>query len=470
MTRKARSRVNKSQSQETCNFPHRNKIEETRPQYKDPEDGYEDITEAKNKGEREFSEEENYEAKFYWMHQVDDFIEQDPFWEGRNHYLLSLHPDKLKKFLEEQEQRGNFEPRNLSHYEWEEILHRKTYGEFRIIKKRNGKIQLKTQQELLADKELWKKNEEWLNQRKQELLAIQQMYFELEREQQQQTEIEYEDEYEEMKKKKYEEKLMYKEKDESEDEIENEYEDESDNEYEDEYEEMKKKKYEEKITYTREEDECEYEKEEEYKKMKKKEYEEKVAYKEEDDKVEKQFSEEEMEEGRCRLRQIDDYLSQNPTERKREEWMIRLHPDDLRKLLEDEEKWGRFKPRNWTEEEWIREIKYKERMVYTREDDECDEDEYEDEYEEDDENEYEEKGAYTEDDECDEEEYEDEDKEEKPPLCLAASRYLNNNSTFNTLPTTIFGEDHKQQHQQWLNQQQLHQQQQDQQWWRQQQH
>jgi hypothetical protein len=378
-----RPRVNKSQSQVKCNYSHKKTIEETKPQYQkdledeynDPEDGYKDVTEVKSKvkykTKRDLSgEEKEYR---YWKKQIDDF------------WNMKLHPDDLRKLLENEEK-------------WRRFKHR-----------------IWTQSENEEDDECEDKKEE---------------------------------EYEEMNKKEYEEKVAYKEEDDK-DESENEYEDESEDEYENEYED----------------DECKEEKEEEYEKMNKKEYEEKVAYKEEDDKVEKQFSEEEMEEGRCRIRQIDDYLSQNPTERKREEWMIRLHPDDLRKLLEDEEKWGRFKPRNWTEEEWIREREYRERMVYTREDDECDEDEYEDEYEEDDENEYEEKGAYTEDDECDEEECEDEDKEEKPPLCLAASRYLNNNSTFNTLPTTIFGEDHKQQHQQWLNQQQLHQQQQDQQWW-----
>jgi hypothetical protein len=63
-------------------------------------------------------------------------------------------------------------------------------------------------------------------------------------------------------------------------------------------------------------------------------------------KEEKEFSEEEMEEGRYWMRQVDDYISQNPSEKKWEEWMLRLHPEDLKKLLKEEEDSGNFKPRN----------------------------------------------------------------------------------------------------------------------------
>jgi hypothetical protein len=100
-------------------------------------------------------------------------------------------------------------------------------------------------------------------------------------------------------------------------------------------------------------------------------------------KEEKEFNEEEMEEGRHWTRQVDDYISQNPSEKKWEEWMLRLHPESLKKLLKEEEDSGNFKPRNWTEEEWMKEMD-KKLVAYTREDDESEEeyeDEYEDEYE-----------------------------------------------------------------------------------------
>jgi hypothetical protein len=73
-----------------------------------------------------------------------------------------------------------------------------------------------------------------------------------------------------------------------------------------------------------------------------------------------EFSEEKLEEGRYWMRQIDDYISQNPSEKDKEEWMMRLHPEALRRLLEDEEKWGNFKPRNLTERQYIEELLRKE--------------------------------------------------------------------------------------------------------------
>jgi hypothetical protein len=105
--RKARSRVNKSQSQEKCNFSHWKKIEETRPQYqedledeyKDPEDGYEDITEVKNKVknkfEREFSEEEMEEGRCR-LRQIDDYLSQNPTERRREEWTMRLHPDDLE--------------------------------------------------------------------------------------------------------------------------------------------------------------------------------------------------------------------------------------------------------------------------------------------------------------------------------------------------------------------------------------
>jgi len=116
-----------------------------------------------------------------------------------------------------------------------------------------------------------------------------------------------------------------------------------------------------------------------------------------------EFSEEEMEEGRYWLRQVDDYISQNPSQKKWEEWMLRLHPADLEKHLKREENIGRFKPRNLTEKEWIEESMNGRNKCKNKNEDE---DEYEDEYEEDDEYEYEE-------DDEDENEYEEVDEYEK---------------------------------------------------------
>ena len=68
-----------------------------------------------------YKDEEEDEAKYYWLHQVDDYIEQDPTWKGYDHELLRLHPDNLKEFLEKQQKIGIFKPRNLSHVEWMKI-------------------------------------------------------------------------------------------------------------------------------------------------------------------------------------------------------------------------------------------------------------------------------------------------------------------------------------------------------------
>ena len=39
--------------------------------------------------------------------------------------------------------------------------------------------------------------------------------------------------------------------------------------------------------------------------------------------------------------------------------MLRLHPDDLKRDLEEEQKQGRFKPRNLTESDWLAEERRK---------------------------------------------------------------------------------------------------------------
>jgi len=80
---------------------------------------YED-TEDEDCKDKELDEEDD-EVKYYWLHQVDDFIEQDPTWKGYDHNLLRLHPDNLKEFLEKQQKKGIFKPRNLSHVEWMKI-------------------------------------------------------------------------------------------------------------------------------------------------------------------------------------------------------------------------------------------------------------------------------------------------------------------------------------------------------------
>ena len=88
---------------------------------------YED-TEDEDCKDKELDEEDD-EVKYYWMHQVDDFIEQDPTWKGYDHNLLRLHPDNLKEFLEKQQKKGIFKPRNLSHVEWMKIDYIKRWGD-----------------------------------------------------------------------------------------------------------------------------------------------------------------------------------------------------------------------------------------------------------------------------------------------------------------------------------------------------
>jgi len=63
------------------------------------------------------NEEEDDEVKYYWLNQVDDFIEQNPRFRGYDHRLLRLHPDKLKEFLVDKQEQGMFNPRNLSNNE-----------------------------------------------------------------------------------------------------------------------------------------------------------------------------------------------------------------------------------------------------------------------------------------------------------------------------------------------------------------
>jgi len=65
-----------------------------------------------------------------------------------------------------------------------------------------------------------------------------------------------------------------------------------------------------------------------------------VSYNEEEDKY-------------YRLRQIDDLMDQNPTWRKWEVYLLELHPDDLKFTLKEEQQRGTFKPRNWSNDEWI---------------------------------------------------------------------------------------------------------------------
>jgi len=67
------------------------------------------------------NEEEDDEVKYYWLNQVDDFIEQNPRFRGYDHRLLRLHPDKLKEFLVDKQEQGMFNPRNLSNNEWSSI-------------------------------------------------------------------------------------------------------------------------------------------------------------------------------------------------------------------------------------------------------------------------------------------------------------------------------------------------------------
>jgi hypothetical protein len=71
-------------------------------------------------------------------------------------------------------------------------------------------------------------------------------------------------------------------------------------------------------------------------------------------------------------RQLDDFFSQNPREKENmEDWWRSLSLEELKRILNNEQKLGRFKPRNLTEREW--------REESMKEDEE-------DEYEEDDEN------------------------------------------------------------------------------------
>ncbi len=69
-------------------------------------------------------------------------------------------------------------------------------------------------------------------------------------------------------------------------------------------------------------------------------------------------SKEDMKEDYYWKRQLDDFLSQNPREKKyMEKWWRSLNPDDLNRILQKEQKEGRFKPRYLREDEkWKKKI------------------------------------------------------------------------------------------------------------------
>jgi hypothetical protein len=113
--------------------------EYTEDEYTEDEYTEDEDTEVEYSMSTKYIDEEDDEAKYYWLHQVEDYIEQDPTWKGYDHELLRLHPDNLKKFLEKQQKIGIFKPRNLSHVEWMKIKYIKRDGD-----------QIKEQQQLLA--------------------------------------------------------------------------------------------------------------------------------------------------------------------------------------------------------------------------------------------------------------------------------------------------------------------------------
>jgi len=102
-------------------------------------------------------DEEDDEVKYYWLHQVDDYVKQNPTWRGKENYLLSRHPDNLKEFLEKQQERGIFKPRNLSHEEWVKIELRKGWDPIHEMQLWEQKQQIKLGQHQRQQKqEVWK--------------------------------------------------------------------------------------------------------------------------------------------------------------------------------------------------------------------------------------------------------------------------------------------------------------------------
>jgi len=149
---------------------------------------------------------------------------------------------------------------------------------------------------------------------------------------------------------------------ESEDEYEGDYEDESEDENEDESEDEANKSHEVDIP----EDNLHYPEDRYYTynletNLNLHNYEEsEEEYEDEDEESEVEYEEEDVnevvtEESCNRFYQVYDYISQNPSEKKHEDWMLRLHPDDLKRHLESEKKYGRFKPRNLTKSDWLAE-------------------------------------------------------------------------------------------------------------------
>jgi hypothetical protein len=115
--------------------------------------------ENKKGGGCEYKEldEEDDEVKYYWLHQVDDYVEQNPTWRGKENYLLSRHPDNLKEFLEKQQERGIFKPRNLSHEEWVKIELRKGWDPIHEMQLWEQQQQIKLGQHQRQQKqEVWK--------------------------------------------------------------------------------------------------------------------------------------------------------------------------------------------------------------------------------------------------------------------------------------------------------------------------